>query len=57
MDNDSFTVVDYKSSKVDSAKHIRQVQNYTALVEEATNKKVQGYICYLLEDSIELKKV
>jgi len=50
-------VIDYKTSLLDEQEHKKQVKNYITLVQEATKKEVRGYLCYLLEDRVELKKV
>jgi exodeoxyribonuclease V beta subunit len=53
----SYIVVDYKSSMNFSDKHLAQVRYYTQAVREITTKKVEGYLCYLLEDSTKFIKV
>ena len=52
-----WNVIDYKSSMAFSEHHLKQVRYYNRAVNEITGEKVQGYICYLLEDSIKLVKV
>ena len=56
-DNNRWIVVDYKSSKNNSNEHIKQVKNYINVVRNITNEDVDGYLCYLLEDSIDLVKI
>jgi len=53
----SYIVVDYKSSKSFSDKHILQVRSYVKAVREITGKEVSGYLCYLLEGKTEVVKV
>lgn len=50
----SFCIIDYKSSKNFHTKHIEQVSYYAKVIKSHTNKSVSSYICYILEDSIEL---
>ncbi len=54
---ESFVIIDYKSSKNYHDKHHKQVQNYKNAVYTIVKKQVSGYLCYLLEDSIEIVKV
>ena len=50
-------VIDYKSSMAYTQEHHIQVKTYVKAIEEITLDKVDGYICYLLEDGIKLVKV
>jgi exodeoxyribonuclease V beta subunit len=52
-----WNVIDYKSSLSYSEHHLKQVRYYNKAVSEITGEKVQGYICYLLEESIKLLQV
>ena len=52
-----YTVIDYKSGKKFHDEHIRQVEGYKRAIKSITHKPVQGYLCYLLEDGVELVKV
>ena len=52
-----WNVIDYKSSSNHSKHHLTQVRYYVKAIEEITKEKVQGYICYLLENEIKLVKV
>ncbi len=51
---DHYYVLDYKSSRNYSDKHNTQVSFYVNAVKKITNKPTQGYVCYLLEDGVEL---
>jgi len=53
-DQDSFRIIDYKSSKHYFNKHIEQVNNYIRAMKEITNKRVDGFLCYLLGDRCEI---
>ena len=53
----SYCVIDYKSSIAFSEEHQKQVRYYVKAISEITQQRVQGYICYLLEDKVELVKV
>ena len=53
----SWCVVDYKSSKNYEDKHYAQVLTYINAIRIITGDEVNGYICYILQDSIELKKI
>ena len=50
-------IVDYKSSKEGFYQHIKQVKGYMEAIKGITNKKSSGYLCYLLNSGIEIKKV
>ena len=52
-----YNVVDYKSSYLYGDEHKKQVRGYVNAIKEITKESVDGYICYLLEESIELIKV
>ena len=56
-DAESYRVIDYKSSKKYSAKHVAQVKKYVDRVSDITAKKVSGHICYLLENGVEIKNL
>ncbi|QOP46500.1 RecB-like helicase [Sulfurimonas paralvinellae] len=53
----SFIVIDYKSAMNFQDKHRKQVNYYKEAVRNITNAEVEGYLCYLLEDSIEIVAV
>ncbi|SFV62170.1 Helicase [hydrothermal vent metagenome] len=53
----SYVVVDYKSGKNFHKKHLTQVRYYIAAVREITQAEVKGYLCYLLEENIEIVQV
>jgi exodeoxyribonuclease V beta subunit len=50
-------VIDYKSSSAYTKEHKQQVSTYKNALKEITGDEVEGYICYILEDSIQLLKV
>ncbi|MDD5372899.1 MAG: RecB-like helicase [Sulfurimonas sp.] len=52
-----WSVIDYKSSTSYSQHHIRQVEYYVKAIKEITQNKVEGYICYLLENSVKIVKI
>lgn len=55
VENESgFCIIDYKSSKNFHIKHMEQVLYYKKVITTHTNKCVSSYICYILEDGIEL---
>ena len=54
---EGWVVVDYKSSKSHSEEHFKQVGFYKKAVAEITGGRVEGYLCYLLEDGVKLVKV
>ena len=54
---DGWRVIDYKSSTTYAKEHKQQVRYYLKAIQAITSQKVQGYICYLLEDKIELVEV
>lgn len=49
-----YIVIDYKSSQLDTKHHKKQVKSYINMVKQITNSNVNGYICYILENRIEL---
>jgi len=54
---EKFIIIDYKSSKSYQDEHVKQVQNYKKAVYHITKKQAQGYLCYILPDTIEIIKV
>jgi len=50
-------VIDYKSSKENISEHKKQISLYKEAVEKITKKETQSFLCYLLEDKIEIIKV
>ncbi len=54
---DGWRVIDYKSSTTYAKEHKKQVRYYLKAIQAITSQKVQGYICYLLEDKIEFVEV
>ncbi|WP_263833989.1 RecB-like helicase [Sulfurospirillum oryzae] len=53
---DRIIVIDYKSSKKQSAKHQAQVKLYQDALSTIYNLPVEAYICYLQNDGVELVK-
>jgi len=53
---DKIIVIDYKSSKKQSAKHHAQVKLYQEALSQIYNLPVSAYICYLQSEGIELVK-
>ncbi|MBN2782058.1 MAG: RecB-like helicase [Campylobacterales bacterium] len=51
-----YNVIDYKSSELYAKEHIQQVGFYVKAIKEITGERVDGYICYLLEDEIKIVK-
>jgi exodeoxyribonuclease V beta subunit len=51
---DSYMVVDYKSSKQDFKKHEEQVNEYMSIIEKITQKCARGAIVYLLSEKNEV---
>jgi len=56
-ENNSWIVVDYKSSLSFSEHHLKQVRYYVKAIKEITGEEVEGFICYLLKDEVKLVKV
>ncbi len=54
---DEIIVVDYKSSQKDISSNRVQVMNYCSMVKSLTQKETRGYLCFLLKDRVELKRV
>jgi len=54
--SDRIVVVDYKSSKKQSAKHQTQIKLYQDALTQIYNLPVEAYICYLQNDGVELLK-
>ncbi|HFB53358.1 MAG TPA: RecB-like helicase, partial [Sulfurimonas autotrophica] len=53
----SYIIVDYKSGMNFTQDHHKQVRYYINAVREISQARVEGYLCYLLEESIEIVKV
>jgi len=54
---DTNIVIDYKSSKNFTTKHLLQVKNYIEAIKNIEKKETKGYIVYLLKDNIEIIEV
>ena len=50
-------VIDYKSSEILQASHVKQVSLYKRALEEISAKECEAYLCYLKKDDIKLVKV
>lgn len=50
-------VVEYKSSKKYSVKHIQQVGYYMKAIKKITGKSTDGIVVYLLDEGIEFKNI
>ncbi len=49
-----WNVLDYKSSLNSQKHHIAQVSAYVNAVKEITGESVRGYICYVLEEGVQI---
>lgn len=49
-----YVIIDYKSSHSNMKKHKKQVKSYVNIVKQITSTEVNGYICYILNDKVEL---
>ncbi|MEA2018700.1 MAG: RecB-like helicase [Campylobacterota bacterium] len=55
---DSYIVVDYKTTTEKSLSHIKQVQNYKNAIKDITNmQNIYGYIVYLHSKNVEIIEV
>ncbi|MBE0491228.1 MAG: RecB-like helicase [Sulfurospirillum sp.] len=52
-----YTIIDYKSSAHTQEEHILQVKGYKKALTQIQPKRVQAYLCYLKEDSVEFVEV
>ena len=52
-----YVVIDYKSSDFVQNKHIKQVSHYKKALENILDKRVEGYVCYIRDDEVELVEV
>ena len=50
-------VIDYKSSTAFADHHQSQVSYYIQAIKEITGDEVDGYVCYLLKDKIQIINV
>jgi exodeoxyribonuclease V beta subunit len=55
--DNSYIVIDYKTTGEQKDEHIAQVSNYVNAIKEITSKDVVGYICYIKPDKSVLKKI
>ena len=53
----SYVVIDYKSAKNFTDEYVKQVRYYVRAIEAITKKPVEGYLCYLLAERVELFRV
>jgi len=54
---DEYIVIDYKSGTNYQDEHIKQIKRYINALTKITCKKTTGYLCYILEDKINLQKI
>jgi exodeoxyribonuclease V beta subunit len=55
--DDRYIVIDYKSSENVMTKHIKQVGYYKRALKEIFSKSVDGYLCYVRDDEVEIVEV
>jgi len=55
--DDRYVVIDYKSSDFVQSKHIKQVSYYKKALAAILDKKVDGYLCYVKDEDVELVEV
>ena len=53
----TYTIIDYKSSMAYASHHQKQVHYYKEAVSTITGAKVEGYLCYLLENEVKIINV
>lgn len=56
-EDSNYIVIDYKSSRSHQEEHKKQVKSYINAIEAITHRSTQGYLCYLLKDSIKIVRV
>ena len=56
-EDNSWVIIDYKSSYKHHEEHLKQVRSYIYAVREITGENVGGYLCYILEKEEKLVKV
>ncbi len=54
---ESYLVIDYKSSYKYHNKHLQQVQHYCKAISSISQKDTQGMILYLLKDEVKMERV
>ncbi len=54
---DRWVVIDYKSARIRRAEHRKQVAFYLKAVRAITQMPVEGYLCYVLDEGVELVEV
>ncbi len=54
---DSWTVIDYKSALSHDEAHLKQVGSYKDAIASITSESVKAYLCYLLEDGVRIVEV
>jgi len=55
--NNSYIVVDYKTTNNQENSHIKQVQHYMKCIRHITSSDTVGYLVYLKKDSIEIVSI
>lgn len=51
---DKYIIIDYKSSKEAWSSHKKQVKLYIKAMQSISQKPVEGYLCYLREEEVEI---
>ncbi|NPA59053.1 MAG: RecB-like helicase [Epsilonproteobacteria bacterium] len=54
---DSWSVIDYKSSTYAHDEHKKQVNFYVKAIEKITGERVDGYLCYMLDKEVKIVKI
>ncbi|MEA3522216.1 MAG: RecB-like helicase [Campylobacterota bacterium] len=52
-----WVIIDYKSSSAHSDEHHQQLEFYKKALREITGDSVEGYLCYLLEETVKIVAV
>ena len=55
--DDRWNIIDYKSSTLNHDEHLKQVRYYVKAVEQITGDRVDGYICYLQKEKVDIIKI
>lgn len=56
-EDNSWVVIDYKSSMSYQGHHTKQVDYYVKAIKDITGEDVKGYICYLLKKEVKFIKI
>ncbi len=57
QNKEGYIVVDYKSGMNFHEEHIKQVKTYKNTLHTLTKEEVKGYLCYLLENDVQIVEV